>query len=267
VTANSPALVENRGWEFTASAQIITTKNFKWSARFNTAFNRNKLVAYPNFEKSPYVGVYVIGQPLNISNLLHYTGVDPQTGLYTFEDKTKDGVISVTPGVNDDRSVNRLNPKYLGGFGMDFSYRNLKLTVFFNIKKQIGMNAIKQGDYPGTAFNQSPIILSNRWQNPGDEASIARFTTQPLDNSYSNFRNNSDGGYTDASYVRLSNFSISYNLREAWVKKAGMQGCSLFFNTNNIFTITKFKGVDPETQNFGGLPTIKAFNGGISFNF
>ncbi len=44
-----------------------------------------------------------------------------------------------------------------------------------------------------------------------------------------------------------------------------MQGCNLFFHSNNLFVITKYKGVDPETQNFGGLPPVKIITGGIKF--
>ena len=47
VVANSPALVQNMGWEFTAQATIIHIGKFRWSINFNTAINRNKLVAYP----------------------------------------------------------------------------------------------------------------------------------------------------------------------------------------------------------------------------
>ncbi len=113
VTANSPALVQNTGWEFTASANVVKTKDFNWSINFNTSINQNKLISYPNFELSPYFGTLVIGRPLNIVKLLHFTGVDPQTGQYTFEDRNKDGQISFDYTDKDDSYAFNNNPKFL----------------------------------------------------------------------------------------------------------------------------------------------------------
>ncbi len=75
----------NSGLEFLISAKIIDTKTFTVSANFNTSFNKNKLVAYPNFDQSPFYNRYIIGQPLNIEKfVLHYIGVNPQNGEYSF---------------------------------------------------------------------------------------------------------------------------------------------------------------------------------------
>ena len=94
---------------------------------------------------------------------------------------------------------------------------------------------------------------------------MARFTTNPQNSDY--YFPSSNGAYTDASFVRLSNVSLSYRLTETYSKKLGMQGCSFFFHTNNLFVITKYKGIDPETHNFGGMPPAKVIVGGINFNF
>ncbi len=89
VRANSPALVQNYGWEFQGNAKLIQNKNFNWTINFNAAINKNKLVVYPDFELSPYVGQLVIGQPINIVRVLHSTGVDPQTGEYSLKIEIK----------------------------------------------------------------------------------------------------------------------------------------------------------------------------------
>jgi hypothetical protein len=82
-----------------------------------------------------------------------------------------------------------------------------------------------------------------------------------------NVLNMSDGGYVDASYLRLNNVAFSYALPEKWIKKIHMQGCSLSFNVQNLFTITGYKGLDPEVLNYSSLPTPRAFTGSLSFNF
>lgn len=267
VTANSPAFVQNTGWEFNITGKIIATKNFNWSLNFNTGINRNKLLSYPNIEQSPYANLYMVGKSLNIVKKLHYTGVDPQTGLYTFEDLNKDGNISRTNGTADDRIIFDVNPKFTGGLGTNLSYKGIELSSFFYVVKQIGINALYSfGANPGTRNNTSTYMFNNRWQNPGDIAKIAKFTTGSGGPSYSNFYD-SDGAYTDASFIRLSNLSLSYSLPETFIRKAGIQAIRLRVSAQNLFTITNYKGIDPETQNFGGMPPAKVITGGLNFNF
>jgi len=211
-----------------------------------------------------------IGKPLNIKYAYHYTGVDPQTGQYTFLDKNHDGIISLTynpaDGPTDDRYIVSLAPKFFGGLGMDFKFGNLVISAFFNIKDQIGENAfLNISAPPGTAnFNQPASIFGKQWQYPGDKADIEKFF--PNAQEYYIFQQ-SDGVYTDASFIRLSNLSVSYSLPAGYLKKAGVQGCNLFFHTNNLFIITKYKGLDPEIQTFGTLPPTKTIVGGINLNF
>jgi TonB-linked SusC/RagA family outer membrane protein len=269
VTANSPALVQNQGWEFTFLAKVIDGSDFKWSVNFNTSFNKNKLVAYPDLAQSPYAGIYKIGFPLNMTWVYHYTGVDPATGQYTFEDVNHDGKIttnSANPGTNDDLHPFDLTPKFVGGLGMNFTYRSMQLSLFFVAKKQYARNAYDPGVFfPGGIYNLPVAELNAMWRKPGDIARVARATTQP-DQSDLNFTY-SDGVYTEASFIRLSNVSFSYGLPAAWVKKAGMTGCNLFVHADNLFLITNYKGLDPETQNFGGLPPVRTIVAGLSFNF
>ena len=271
VTANSPATVQNDGWEFLLDAKLLRVKNFSWSVNANLSINRNKLLAYPNIENSPNATVLKIGQPLNNQYLLHYTGLDPQTGQNSFADVNHDGSIivnySVLPGTqNDDRSgtVN-IDPAFFGGFGNQFNYKDFSLNVFFTFKKQKGQNNYYLGVTPGGMANASTDIFNGRWQQPGDKAAYARFTTQGTTSDI-NFQL-SDRTYTDASYVRLSTLSFAYNLPAGVAKKAGMQRFSLFINAQNIFVITGFKGIDPEVQNFGVMPPAKTFTGGVSLNF
>jgi hypothetical protein len=263
VTANSPALVQNDGWEFSSNITILKNKKLRWTFNVNGAINRNRLLAYPNLSLSPYANVYVIGQSLNNIKLLHSTGVDPQTGQYTFKDKNHDGVINPNPGINSDLCNFNLSPKFTGGFGTALSYKRLQLSLFFNVIKQIGINALSNL-YPGSLKNMPTSVLA-RWQKPGDITNVARFTTEPT-TSDENF-SISDGTYTDASFIRLQNVSLTYSLAESLTKKMGISGSNLFVHAENLFVITKYKGIDPETQNFGGMPPARVIVGGISFNF
>ncbi|HWK04512.1 MAG TPA: SusC/RagA family TonB-linked outer membrane protein [Puia sp.] len=264
VTANSPALVQNTGWEFSSNLKIINTKKTAFTIYGNISFNRNKLVSYPNFEFSPYTNSLTVGKSLNNIKLLHYTGVDPQTGQYVLLDKNHDGMISISPDSTDDRFDYDKTPKFTGGFGMSFSYERFSLNLFFSFRKAIGVNALAFL-LPGNMMN-APVGVLARWQKPGDVTNVARFTTNPQ-NSDSYYSQSSDGIYTDASFIRLTNATFSYSLADKTIKKIGMAGCSLFIHAQNLFVITKYKGIDPETQNFGGMPPAKIITMGLSCSF
>ncbi|MDO6433879.1 SusC/RagA family TonB-linked outer membrane protein [Flavitalea sp. BT771] len=267
VIANSPALVQNAGWEFTMGAKLIDKKDLTWTINFNISLNKNKLLAYPNIDQSPYASLLIIGKSLNMINLFHNKGVDPQTGEYIFEDKNHDGEIVYDPAHPDQTDTYAFDrsPKYFGGIGMNFNYKGFALNLFFQYKKQIGKNAFANSGLAGKLGNQSLELFEKHWQKPGDIASYAKFTTKTTD-SYIHFIA-SDGIYTDASFVRLSNLSLSYTLPSSIVRKAGMEGCTFFIHTNNLFVITKYKGLDPDTQVFGSMPPSKTLVGGITFNF
>lgn len=265
VTANSPANVQNTGWEVTLKTKIIDSKDISLSLTVNGGRNYNKLLAYPNLQKSPYYGRYVIGQPLNIIGVLHYTGVDPLTGQYTFQDRNHDGIINADYAVRGGDYYYRENNVLLdGGSTIDFRYKSLQLNVFFTFRENpFEQSAIFSG-VPGTIGNQSVQVL-NRWQKPGDVAQFASYTTQ-FRLSDAHFQQASDGVYSDGSYVRLRNLSISYDLPDKLAKSVGMRGCKIYLRGENLFIITKYNGLDPDTP-FGALPPAKILTGGIQFNF
>jgi hypothetical protein len=225
--------------------------------------NKNKLLSFPDLEISPYASSYVIGKPLNIQKLLHFTGVDPLTGLYTFEDKNNDGIISTTFGPLDDRYHYDLSPKYSGGISNSISFKSFNVSFFLSFIKQLGRNAFNT-DYFGTIRNVPPVAF-NRWTKMSDAAQFAKFTTVGGE-TFQWFHAESDGIYTDASFIRLQNVSISYNLPQTFINKLKIRGAHIFLQGQNLAVITNYQGIDPETQNFGGMPPVKIFTSGIQLN-
>jgi TonB-linked SusC/RagA family outer membrane protein len=273
VTANWPATVQNSGWELTLSARLIENDQFSWSVNGNGAFNNNILLKYPGLELSPYAATYRVGYSLNTRFLAHNTGVNPSTGQFSFEDYNHDGTIlaysASVPGVAaDDKYIAKnLSPQFTGGFGTDLRYRNFRLGLFFSVKKQEAVNAYYSAysNAPGSMANQPAVFAGNHWQKPGDQVQFARFSTSPpISNAFYQW---SDGAFTDASFIRLSNLSFAYDLPKKMVKKLGMQQCSFFLHAQNVFVITGYDGLDPENPGFGTLPLARMFSGGLSFNF
>jgi TonB-linked SusC/RagA family outer membrane protein len=266
VTANSPANVQNSGLEITFRAKVIDTKDLELTINLNGGRNFNKLLAYPNLAQSPYSGRFIIGRPLNLQSYVHYTGVDPQTGLYTFEDFNKDGIINPDyPSKGGDLYYKESNVLLDGGFAFELRYKRLQLNSFFTFRENPFLESAIYNGTPGQIANQSAQVL-NRWTKAGDQKQFARFTTT-YDNTYGLFSQYSDGIYSNGSYIRLRNLAISYNMPEKWIKSAGMKSCQVYFRGENLFVITKYNGLDPDTPGLGALPPSKVFTGGIQFNF
>jgi len=269
VVSNSVANVQNTGWEFIVNANAIDNKTFHWNIKTNIGINRNKLLSYPNLSQSPYAGYFIVGKPLNIKKVLHYTGVDSQTGLYTFEDKNHDGQITtdLSGKTADDTYALNIAPVFDGGFTNVMSFANWEISLFIYFKKQMGFSANGASQIPGGIYNVSADAI-HHWKKPGDNAPIAKLTTQPYnDQSYSNYQFFSDAVYSDASFIRLKNVMLSYNVKNERFNKSGIKSLKLYFKAENLFLITHYKGVDPETQAFGTLPTPKIITMGISCTF
>lgn len=265
---NSPANVVNMGWEGSLQAQVIASKTFSWTLGFNIAVNRNKLVDYPDFEFSPYYNTLKIGRSLNTKYLFHYLGINPQNGRRAVEDYNHDGLITnstKTPpatGVDDRYIALDVTPKYSGGISSDVSWKRFMLSLFFNFKKQIALIP-----YTGTGGGMGNIpsyIYNDHWQKPGDLTTYPRFTLgSPTSEGW--FKT-SDGAYDDASFIRCTNLALGYSLPDKACKKLHMQGATFSVNMSNVFTITNYKGIDPETA-FGTLPQSRVVAGKLSFNF
>jgi len=264
VVNNFPATVQNMGLEMKLGSKIFDEKYFSWSADFNIGINQNKLIAFPGITKSPYASSLVVGQPLNIRKLLHFMGVDPQTGQYMYEDRNHDGQITNSYNNGNNDLYNKdMSVKFSGGFENNLQYKWLQLSLFFEFRKSELPRAIYTS-IPGYIGNQSTRIL-NRWQKPGDIAKFARYTTQPQRSD--NYFGSSDGVYTDGSYIRLRNMSLSFRVPEKWAKKLSIQGCTFYARGENLFVITKYDGIDPGAPGFGLMPPPKIFTGGLQLNF
>ncbi len=259
---NFPATIQNTAWEFALNTTNIKSKNFTWNSSINLTIPQNKLIAFQNLATSAYASILIIGQPITIGKFYHYSGVDPTTGIYQFTDSH--GQLTSSPKPATDHTV-LLNsaPTFYGGFQNSFSYKGIRLDFLVQFVKQLGSNNMF-GSLGGAAFSSNqPVSVLNRWRNPGDIASIQKYNSD-----YSLFFHNgdaigSDAAYSDASYIRLKNLSLSWELPGNWKKKVHFQDCRLFVQGQNLLTITKYDGLDPETKSLLGLPTLKVLTVGL----
>jgi len=261
VQANFPALIQNDGWEFIGHTRNISTKDFTWTSDFNLSIPRNKLVSYPGIENSPYKNTYKVGLPLSIQLLYHYKGVNPQTGIYQFQSLKGTGNPSVPQDWVPSKSITQ---SYFGGLKNEFRYKGFQLDFLIQFVHQLGYTYLKSFGLPGNQQNQ-PIAVLGRWQKPGDKASMQQFS-QSNAALYFIYFQSSDAAIADASYLRLKNVEISYSITSKSLKKLRLENARIYMGFQNLFTITSYQGLDPESQGLS-LPPLRTIIGGIQFKF
>lgn len=267
----------NKGLEVNIDSRNLTGE-FTWNTNFNISFNKNELTkltlqkiydgALINNVTSENVVRLTEGQPLGKFWGLISDGVDPQTGDIKYRDLNGDGKINSS----DKTYIGDPNPDFTFGFTNDFSYKNFTLSVFFQGSYGNDIyNASRietEGMYDGK--NQSIDVL-NRWRKAGDVTDIPR-AVRGTDNIKASSRWVEDG-----SYVRLKTLTLAYSVPTDALQKYGIHKVQPYFTAQNLWTLTSYKGFDPEVNenlsgsflgiDYGTYPQTKTFIFGLNIEF
>ncbi len=267
VQFNWPATVENRGWEIELHTTNIKTGDFEWNTSFNLSIPRNELIAYPNIEDSPFAFTNEVGKSLFVRNTLVYIGVDPETGVHTVEDINEDEVISFENNGGDKQLIKEIARDYYGGIQNTIRYKGFELDFLFQFVKQTGRNYLASFSTPPGRRSNQPTLVMDRWQQSGDISKIQKFSQ-----AYQNWINyayfsNSDASISDASFIRLSNLSLSYRLPSKTLENSWIKNLRVYIQGQNLFTITNYIGLDPETQSSTSLPPLRVISMGFEITF
>ncbi|MDR3713328.1 MAG: SusC/RagA family TonB-linked outer membrane protein [Puia sp.] len=263
IPSNLPALVQNAGKELVVNTVNIKSKDFTWSSSFNLTISKNKLVAFPNFTNSAYSNYLIIGQPLNVLRLYHLLGINDTTGVYQFADSK--GAPTYNPDYLVDRpAIVNTAPKFFGGFQNSFQYKNISLSFLFQFVKQKGETLFGAYSNLAGSMGNMPVIFLNRWQKSGDKATYQKFSqdySSAASNAF-NYAQASDFAYGDASFIRLKNVAISWQMSNNIRQKLHLKGCRIYLQGQNLLTKTHYDGIDPETQGTA-LPPMRVFTTGF----
>ena len=259
VQANFPATVQNTGWELGLTTRNFTSEKLKWSTSINLTIPRNELVAFENIEQSPYQNIYRVGEPLNIALRYRYLGINPETGFYQVEDINNDGSYNY-----DDRVViQNLGRRYYGGLTNTLTWGNVNLQFLLEYVNQKNYNFFTNYTAPGN-YGNKPVEVLNAWQQEGDNTIIQQFSQSSTANSAYANAIRSNLSVSDASFLRLKTISLAYNLPIKDLA-VGIHNAKLFMHGQNLFTLTDFKGLDPQTGM--SLPPLKTITLGVQLNF
>ncbi|MCS3801030.1 SusC/RagA family TonB-linked outer membrane protein [Niastella sp. OAS944] len=268
IPTNFPATVENTSWEFTLNTVNLAGKDFKWTSSINLTIPKNKLVSFPDLQTSSYNTTLIVGQPLNIFKQYQFLGVNAATGAFSFAD-AHGNPTSDDPGMDALNVITNYDPKFYGGLSNTIEFKNFQFDLFIQFHKQsiayspsVGL----PGRFDGGKNNQ-PVSVLNHWQKTDDQSANQKYSQNfsvyfPFLYSKGSTLVNVDG-----SFIRLKNLSVSYNIPVNLTKKAFMQTCRIYAHCQNLFTITNFEGLDPESGSNMVLPPLRVITLGVQLTF
>jgi hypothetical protein len=253
------------------------------------SFNRNKIISLDGgttqeiFAPGSNISLLKVGQPLGVFKTYVFDGIN-QTGELVLPGTPgqQQPPASPIPGrpkvkdVNGDAKIDASdqivtgnpNPKFIYGFSTNLSYRNFDLSAFFS------------GTYGNDIFNQSRALFENPLGLRNQFAVMAdRWTATNPSNIYaapsaSNRLPVTDYFIENGSFLRCKNITLGYTLP----KLKGVYNARLYVSGNNLFTVTKYSGYDPEVNTFAGsntqigvdnlvYPQSRSILGGIQVTF
>lgn len=264
VLRNIPALIRNNGLEGDLKARVINNKRITWEIVANISFPYNKLIAFDGLETSSYATRFAIGKPLSIVKTFRYLGVDQNNGTYQFTDFDGNGQIS---SPTDQAEILYTGHQFFGGVQNNFTLGSLQVSFLLQFsRRKYAENYLYLFGRPGIMRNQ-PAWIIDRWQKPGDIADFQRYAvSNPLANPAFGLYQQSNAAYSDASYIRLRNLAISYDLSNVFLKSGKSTQCKLFIEGHNLITITGYKGLDPENST-QLVPPVLMLIGGFQITF
>ena len=263
--------IKNYGWEFQISGYPIMTKDWKWKLSFNATTYKNKITSLPAEEMWSGNKKWVKGGSLYDFYLVEWAGVNPENGnpmWYRYntngEKVTTEDYSSTTP--DDKVKCGNSLPDWTGGLQSDLSFKDFTLSFLFSYS--IG-GKIYNGDKV-SLMSQGPtgtgwsVDMLDRWTPENPYTDVPRLTTSPK----SSWTNSSNRFLVDRSYLRLKNITFSYNLPKSLLNTLTLKDASIFFQAENMLTLAKQQGLDPE-QTFGGstyyrYPAMKTISFGIN---
>lgn len=284
--------VNNKGIELSLNGAIIEKKDFNWSVAGNISFARNTVKRlYGNVTSIYNLNENVIqrennlflGEPLHGIYTLRSGGIAQESNRDQWENLNFNGK-TVNPGDlfakdisgpngKPDGIVNQYDlsvvanedPKFYGGFSTNLNYKAFGLNAVFTYS----YGAKKISSYYETLINSvgesmASTDLLNRWTPEHTNTNVPRVIGNTSYNRY----NPSDLDYAiqNASFLRLSALTLSYTLPEKTLSAWKMNNLRVYATGSNLFCLTKYKGFDPETGDYG-YPPVKMFVFGVNVGF
>ncbi|TKK66024.1 TonB-dependent receptor [Ilyomonas limi] len=284
--------ITNKGVDLSLSS-VNFDGVLNWTTSVNFSVNRNKVTELVSDEDVHLIAgnVLRVGQPVgsfygyvfdgifqnadDIAKSPILTGTNPAPGDLKYKDISgpggaPDGIVNEF----DRTIIGSAQPDFTWGLNNTLSFKNLTLSFFFQGSQ--GNELINQNLADLANLNGKQNVLAdvalNRWtpQHPGNK--YPRAYTDANDNVFSS------RFIEDASYLRLKNVTLGYNLPSSALKRMGLSNVRLYVSGTNLWTVTGYSGFDPEGNayggttdivgvDYGGYPLAKTYTVGLNIGF
>ncbi|NEW83371.1 MAG: TonB-dependent receptor [Mariniphaga sp.] len=295
---------ENKGLELSVASKNMTGQ-FKWTTDFNITFNRSKILELPDNGKDILSSnapghwpgfansqILRVGQPLGSFYGYIYDGVyqtgdtfipgagfEQAAGGEKYRDingKDASGKLTGLPdntlNTNDQTIIGNPNPKFFYGFNNEFSYKGFDLGIFIQGSQgnDIYSYTLQELENLGAYGYNSTKKALERWSPTNTNTDV------PMKNLSRSLKPSSRW-VMDGSYLRVKNIMLGYTLPNSIVQKLSLQKARIYLSAQNFFTITKYRGFDPEVNyrmqnnssgtDYASYPMAKSITAGLNIVF
>ncbi len=299
--------LKNTGLELALDGDIVRSRNFTWNAGVNITWNKSLVTKLNPDVDLTQIGSYsglevgnttiIEGQPLGLIKGSRVLGIF-KTQKELDDYKNTMGVYASffpTLGIGDpmlqldtissqiyggsfydyDQIIAHAAPKFYGGFYQNFRYKNFSLGLSFTFSS--GGKLVWGSHIPisngNIGYGNQDVAILDRYTPENPNTGLPRILFNGMIISQTNL------DIFSSSYLKLRSLLLNYQFnKSAWTEKIGIQGLSVFVSATNIFTITKYPGLDPETTNdtyssIGGYsdvsnyPAAKTYSIGLKATF
>lgn len=289
--------IKNSGFELTVGGTIINTKDWNWHSDINfSTVNNTVKVLYGGTDIIDNYTIIREGESFQSLYGYDYYGVNAANGnpiwrkadgslvqfdtfgaydYAEYDPSNPEDVSKPSSLTNDDRKIlGKSMPTWYGGWNNTVTFRDFDLNVFFRFSGGNKlMNASRQSSLLNMDFANNGTEILGRWVSP----------EQPGDGmtpkiGYGDGNALFNDGFSDshfvenASYLKLATLTLGYTIPKTIVSKLGMSKIRLYLQGQNLFTITGYSGLDPETQSrngvdWNGMPQQRSFTFGANVTF
>jgi hypothetical protein len=263
--------VSNKGLEIMLNTRNVETKNFSWNTSINFSKNINRIEALANGVTSVIGSGLFVGKPVRSHFDYQFAGIwqladsaaaksyGQFPGSVKVTDTNKDGVISNSTGKDDRMWLGTQLPNFTMGMTNRVSYKNFDLSFLFYYRNgtmyKNGMLDGTMADYTGGRYNK---IVMNYWtkNNPTNEF-YGPGVAQPFRGARS---------YEDASFVRLSDITVGYNVPKSVLDKRKIERMRIYMQVLNPNYWTKYNGMDPEYNSNTYIDDVPSLTYAVGLN-
>ena len=273
------AIMDNTGVELQLAYDILRksqTSDWNLNVFFNGAYNENEIVDIANtqgFIESGGFGLRIAEGERAFSYFLQrWAGIDPSNGqpLYYDADGNVTNVLNrAEEGVYLDK---QFDPVFTGGFGANLSWKGFSLNTLFSFAAEtyrVNASLALLEDFDLVNITNLSTTMFDVWQQPGDVATIPSPTQAGGLRITSS--NQTDRYLEDASFLRLRNATLAYNVSQETLNRIGaFSGIRIYAQGTNLVTWSEWRGYDPEASDSGeffNYPTPTTVSFGLDLTF